>query len=59
MLKRSLLVFVASLAQQQLKIGVYDNRKILESLPSVQEKFKKLTSEFEPKEKEISKRNFR
>jgi len=63
MFKRSLFVVVAvmvglqsgaTLAQQQLKIGVYDNRKILESLPSVQKEFKKLTSEFEPKEKQIS-----
>jgi len=63
MLKRSLLVFVALVigfqsgvtsAQQQLKIGVYDHRKILASLPSVQKEQKKLESEFEPKEKAIS-----
>ena len=61
MLKRSLIVFAilaasmhASIASAELKIGVYDARKILESLPSVQKEFKKLTAEFEPKEKEIA-----
>lgn len=61
MLKRSLflmialaVVFQSSIASAQLKIGVYDNRKILEALPSVQNEFKKLNAEFEPKQKEIS-----
>ncbi len=63
MFKRSLFILVAvtaifqagiTSAQQELKIGVYDNRKILESLPSVQNEFKKLNAEFEPKQKEIS-----
>jgi len=62
MFKRSLFVLVALVvgiqssvtSAQQLKIGVYDHRKVLESLPSVQQEFKKLASEFEPKEKDIS-----
>jgi len=61
MLKRSLFILVAvatlfqvSAASAELKIGVYDNRKILESLPSVQKEFKKLNAEFEPKQKQIS-----
>jgi len=61
MLKRILFVVVAlaavmqsTLAQAELKVGVYDNRKILDSLPIVQKEFKKLNSEFEPKQKEIS-----
>ena len=62
MLKRSLFLlvaFTASLMQTnvvfaELKIGVYDNRQILDSLPSVQKEFKKLQAEFEPKQKEIS-----
>jgi len=60
MLKRGLFVFVAlaaifqsSFAFAELKIGVYDNRKILESLPSVQKEFEKLNAEFAPKQKEI------
>jgi len=61
MLKRSVLVLVAfaaifqmSVASAQLNVGVYDNRKILESLPSVQKEFQKLNAEFEPKQKDIS-----
>lgn len=61
MLKRSLFILVAvaavlqtSIASAELKIGVYNNRKILESLPSVQKEFKKLNAEFEPKQKDIS-----
>ena len=61
MLKRSLIVFAAlvacmqaSIASAELKIGVYDARKILESLPAVQKEFTKLSAEFEPKEKEIA-----
>ena len=61
MLKRSLIVFAAfaaclqaSIASAELKIGVYDARKILESLPAVQKEFQKLGAEFEPKEKEIA-----
>ncbi|MBT8115768.1 MAG: OmpH family outer membrane protein [Arenicella sp.] len=38
----------------EMKIGFYDNRTILESLPIVQTELQKLKSEFEPKEKEIS-----
>ena len=43
-----------TMAAAELKIGFYDNRKILESLPNVQSELQKLKSEFEPKEKEIS-----
>ena len=60
MLKKSLLVLVAlvSLSQAgivsaQLKIGVYDNGKILGSLPSVQKEFKKLEAELKPKQKDL------
>ena len=61
MLKRCLIIVLAfsalmqaSIASAELKIGVYDARKILESLPVVQKEFKKLTAEFEPKQKEIA-----
>ncbi|MFT6408121.1 MAG: outer membrane protein [Arenicella sp.] len=61
MLKRSLFVFAAlaacmqaSIASAELKIGVYDARTILESLPVVQKEFTNLSAEFEPKEKEIA-----
>lgn len=61
MLKRCLIVAIASvgflqtsIASAELKIGVYDARKILESLPVVQKDFQKLTAEFEPKQKEIA-----
>lgn len=61
MLKRCLIVVVAftalmqsSIASAELKIGVYDARKILESLPVVQKEFQKLTAEFEPKQKTIA-----
>jgi len=61
MLKRSLFFIVAcvaifqtSLVSAQLKVGVYNNGKILESLPSVQKEFQKLSAEFEPKQKDIS-----
>ncbi|NND82461.1 MAG: OmpH family outer membrane protein [Gammaproteobacteria bacterium] len=61
MLKRSIFILAAvvaaaqsSVALAEMKIGVYDNRRILESLPIVQTELQKLKSEFEPKEKEIS-----
>ena len=61
MLKRCLIVAIAftalmqtSIASAELKIGFYDARKILESLPVVKKEFQKLTAEFEPKQKEIS-----
>lgn len=61
MLKRSLVivaafaaVFQSAIASAEVKIGVYDARKILESLPSVQKEFKNLNAEFEPKQKEIA-----
>ena len=60
MFKKSLFTLVAlititqmSAASAQLKIGVYDNGKILGSLPSVEKKFKKLEAELEPKKKEL------
>lgn len=61
MLKRGLFLLVAvtalfqsTMVSAELKVGVYDNRKILESLPSVQKEFAKLNAEFEPKQKEIT-----
>ncbi|RBP50940.1 OmpH family outer membrane protein [Arenicella xantha] len=61
MLKRSLIivaafaaVFQTAIVAAEVKIGVYDARKILESLPSVQKEFKNLNAEFEPKQKEIA-----
>ncbi len=64
MLKRSvfLLTIISVMSQasfvqaqeQGLKIGVYDNRQILDRLPIVQKEFEKLNAEFEPKQKEIS-----
>ena len=62
MLKRSLFLFLATFAAlvqtnvafAELKIGVFDNRKILENLPIVQQEFKKLNAEFEPKRKELA-----
>ena len=62
MLKRSLFLIVAfsaalmqsNVALAELKVGVYDNRQILDSLPMVQKEFQKLNAEFEPKQKEIS-----
>ncbi|MFT6033351.1 MAG: outer membrane protein [Arenicella sp.] len=61
MLKRSLIVVAAlvlcmqaSIASAELKIGVYDARTILESLPVVQKEFTKLSAEFAPKEKDIA-----
>lgn len=61
MLKRSLIVIAAfvaiaqsAVASAELKVGFYDARKILESLPSVQKEFKNLNAEFEPKQKEIA-----
>jgi len=61
MLKRSLVVMVAlaavfqsTIASAEIKIGVYDARKILESLPSVQKEFNNLNAEFEPKKKDIA-----
>lgn len=62
MLKRSVFLMVAlaaalmqsNVALAELKVGVYDNRQILDSLPLVQKELQKLSSEFEPKRKEIS-----
>ena len=47
-------VFQANIAVAEIKIGVYDARKILESLPSVQKEFNNLNAEFEPKKKDIA-----
>lgn len=62
MLKRSVFLLLAfsaiymqtNVAHAELKIGVYDNRQILDNLPAVQKEFEKLNAEFEPKQKEIS-----
>jgi len=62
MFKRVLFLMVAisaallqtNVAFAELKVGVYDNRQILDSLPIVQKEFQKLNAEFEPKQKEIS-----
>lgn len=48
----ALLVSGASYAE--LKIGVYNNRAILDNLPNVQKEFDKLKAEFEPSEKKIN-----
>ena len=60
MLKRSLIVLAtlmlsaqANVALAELKIGVYDARQILNSMPAVEKEEKKLADEFEPKQKEI------
>lgn len=61
MLNRSLILLVtlgalllSSAASAQLKIGVYDNRAILSSLPSLKKEEEKLQAEFAPKQKEFS-----
>lgn len=62
MLKRSVFLLVAmsaallqsNVALAELKVGVYDNRQILDSLPLVKKELQKLSSEFEPKRKEIT-----
>ncbi len=61
MLNRSLILLVAlaavsftSTASAELKIGVYDNRAILSSLPSLKKEEEKLQAEFAPKQKEFS-----
>lgn len=60
MLKRSIFILVALSAllvsgasYAELKIGVYNNRTILDNLPSVQKEFEKLKAEFEPSTKKI------
>jgi outer membrane protein len=47
-------LFQSAVASAELKVGAYDARKILESLPSVEKEFKNLSAEFEPKQKEIA-----
>lgn len=61
MLKRSVYIFivfsamlVSAAANAELKIGVYDNRAILDNLPNVQKELQKLKAEFEPSEKKIN-----
>lgn len=62
MFKKSLLLLLivvgGSLAgaasAQQLKIGYFDNREVLQNLPSLQKESQKLQAEFEPKEKEMN-----
>ncbi|GAA6137218.1 OmpH family outer membrane protein [Arenicella sp. 4NH20-0111] len=61
MFKKSLLLLVmivsgavANTASAQLKIGYFDNREVLQSLPSLQKEQQKLQAEFEPKEKEMN-----
>ncbi len=49
-----LLTVLSSAAHAELKVGVYDNRVILDNLPMVQEELKKLNAEFEPTQKEIN-----
>lgn len=49
-----LLLSLSGLAHAELKIGVYDNRAILDNLPMVQNELKKLNAEFEPTQKEIN-----
>ncbi len=54
-----ILVIVSSLvaaspAMAELKIGYFDNREVLQSLPSLQKESQKLQAEFEPKEKEMN-----
>lgn len=60
MLNRSLILLIAlaavsftSTASAELKIGVYDNRVILSSLPSLKKEQEKLAAEFAPKQKEF------
>ncbi|MCH2191963.1 MAG: OmpH family outer membrane protein [Gammaproteobacteria bacterium] len=38
----------------ELKIGYFDNREVLQNLPSLQKETQKLQAEFAPKEKEMS-----
>lgn len=61
MLKKSVLLLlvvvssvVANPAMAQLKIGYFDNREVLQNLPSLQKESQKLQAEFEPKEKEMN-----
>lgn len=61
MLKRSIFILVAmstflfsAASHAELKIGVYDNRAILDNLPNLQKEFDKLKAEFEPSQKKIN-----
>ncbi|MDB4512244.1 OmpH family outer membrane protein [Arenicella sp.] len=47
-------LLVSGTSYAELKIGVYDNRQILDNLPNLQKEFEKLKAEFEPKEKQIN-----
>lgn len=61
MFKKSLLLAIAiastamtSSVMAEVKIGYFDNREVLQSLPSLQKESQKLQAEFEPKEKEMN-----
>lgn len=51
----ALIAFVmpSTAALAETKIGVYNNKQILESLPKLKKEFKKLDAEFAPKQKQI------
>lgn len=62
MIKRSIFLVLAMTAtlmhsvvvSAEMKIGVYNNRAIIDNLPQVQKELEKLNAEFEPKRKEIT-----
>lgn len=63
MFKRNLALLLAvvccmgvntAFAQEQIKIGYFDNREVLQNLPALQKESQKLQAEFEPKEKEMN-----
>ncbi len=61
MFKKSIYIFLAlsallisNVSYAELKIGVYNNRAILDNLPNVQKELDKLKAEFEPSEKKIN-----
>ena len=61
MFKKSICVFVtlsallvSGVSYAELKIGVYDNRQILDNLPNLKKESEKLKAEFEPQEKKIN-----
>ena len=61
MFKKSSILLVALIlsaanapAFAELKIGYFDNREVLQNLPSLQKETQKLQAEFAPKEKEMS-----
>lgn len=62
MFKKSFLLLVAVLmsfmasapALAELKVGYFNNREVLQNLPSLQKETQKLQAEFAPKEKEMT-----